>query len=238
MGDGTRKPARLVGSGMISVRRFSLQGSAWRQLTPMMEQVVHWINDQELPLGEPVPLHTVGMRSALIAETAFRRAAVGAPLFPENDDAERAAAAMISLLPRGQFGEATLTEHEQFEASLIQQNLMRFSNTLGDAEYFPFIPGCGVVNNSTGDIISFSHLVEVKTVSRPFRSTDLRQLLTYCAMMRASNIPIETVSLYNPRRAYRFTDDLDDLSFGVCGRSSVELLQDIIGTMVGFQVSA
>ncbi|MEV4343551.1 hypothetical protein AB0J83_03600 [Actinoplanes sp. NPDC049596] len=204
----------------------------------MMEQVVHWINDEELPLGRPVPLSTVGMRSALIAETAFRRAAVDAPLFPENDDAEQAAAAMISQLPRGQFGDATLTESEKSETRLIQQNLTRFSSTLGDAEYFPSIPGCGVVNNSIGDILSFSHLVEVKTVSRPFRSTDLRQLLTYCAMLRASDIPIETISLYNPRRAYRFTDDLEDLSFGLCGRSAVELMQDIINTMVGFQVSA
>lgn len=223
---------------MISVRRFSLQGSAWRQLTPMMEQVVRWINDEVLTLGRPVPLTTSGMRSALVAETAFRRAAVGAPLFSKDDDAERAAAAMISLLPRGQFGDAVLTDIEGLEASLIQQNIQRFGKTVNEAKYFPHVPGCGVVNNSTADILGLSHLVEVKTVSRPFRSTDIRQLLIYCAMLQASGTSIELISLYNPRRAYRFTGDLDGLSFSVCGRSSVELMQDIIDMMVGFQVSA
>ncbi|WIM97635.1 hypothetical protein ACTOB_001176 [Actinoplanes oblitus] len=204
----------------------------------MMEQVVRWINDQEVPFGRAVPLSTMGTRSALIAETAFRRAAVGASLFPADDDAERASAAMISLLPRGQFGDAVLSPGEQLEVGLIQRNLMRYAEVLGNPEYFPKIPGCGVVNNSIGDIYSFAHLVEVKTVSRPFRSTDLRQLLTYSAMMRASGIAVEKLSLYNPRRAYRFTADLDEISLSLCGRSSVELMEDLIDTMIGFQVSA
>jgi hypothetical protein len=223
---------------MISARRFTLQGSAWNQLTPMMEQVVRWINENEFPSGRPVRLLTSGTRSALVAETAFRRAAVNAPLTSVNDEAERAAAAMISLLPRGQFGDRELTTKERLEASLIQHNLMRFATTLSDPEFFPRIPGCGVVNNSLGDIYASGHLIEVKTVSRAFRSTDLRQLLTYSAMLHASGITVDTLTLYNPRRGYQFTENIDNVSFSVCGHPSVELIHGLINTMVGFQVSA
>jgi hypothetical protein len=223
---------------MISVRRFSLQGSVWRQITPMMEQAVRWINEHEEPLGRPVPLSIQGSRSALVAEVAFRRVAVGAPIAHQDEDAERAAAALIALLPRGQFGDEVLSDAERLEASLIQNNLIQYTGVLIDPEYLFAVPGCGVVNHAIGDIYCRNILTEVKTVARPFRSQDLRQLLTYAAMMRASGKNVESLSLYNPRRARVFSDSIDDVAHNVCGKPAVELLEELVDAMVGFQVSA
>lgn len=223
---------------MISVRRFSLQGSIWRRHAPMMEQVVRWINENELQAGVPVRATHDGYRSAVIAETAFRRAAVGAPLGEDDVGAEQAAARMVSLLPRGQFGVLPLSESERLEVSLIQQNLLNFARTMTQATYFYPVPGCGVVDSAHGDIADSNHLVEVKTVVRPFRGTDLRQVLIYGAMRYASGLEVEEISLFNPRRARVFSCSFDDISFAVSGRAGVELVHDLIDAMVGFQVSA
>ncbi|MFJ6196201.1 hypothetical protein [Micromonospora sp. NPDC092111] len=223
---------------MISVRRFSLQGSIWRQHAPMMEQVVRWINENESTFGRRVRVTHDGRRSAVIAETAFRRAAVNAPLFEQDEAAERAAGDLISLLPRGQFGDLPLTASERLEVVLIQQNLLRLANTLEVPAYFYPVPGCGVVNSAFGDMADGSHLIEIKTVARPFRGTDLRQMLIYCAMKYASNQSVDEISLYNPRRARLFTSSLDEISFAVSGRTGVELVNDLVDAMVGFQVSA
>ncbi|MEU8179646.1 hypothetical protein AB0B86_02585 [Micromonospora sp. NPDC049047] len=203
-----------------------------------MEQVVRWINENELQLGEAVDVAHDGYRSAVIAETAFRRAAVGAPLGEDDLEAERSAAGLISLLPRGQFGELPLTESERLEVSLLQQNLVTLAHTMAEPVYFYPVPGCGVVDSAYGDMLDLSHLVEVKTVVRPFRGTDLRQVLIYCAMRYASGLEVDDISLFNPRRARLFSCSFDDIAFAVSGRAGVELVHDLIDAMVGFQVSA
>ncbi|MFG1949944.1 hypothetical protein [Micromonospora sp. NPDC048830] len=204
----------------------------------MMEQVVRWINENESPFGRPVRLNHDGRRSAVIAETAFRRAAVDAPLFEHDEAAERAASDLISLLPRGQFGDVPLAESERLEVVLIQQNLLRLAGTLHGPVYFYPVPGCGVVSSAFGDMADGDHLIEVKTVARPFRGTDLRQVLIYCAMKYASSQTVDEISLYNPRRARLFRSSLDEIAFAVSGRAGVELVNDLVDAMVGFQVSA
>ncbi|MFI6068125.1 hypothetical protein ACIA47_23050 [Micromonospora sp. NPDC051227] len=203
-----------------------------------MEQVVRWINENELQLGVPVHVTHDGYRSAVIAETAFRRAAVGAPLGEDDVEAERAAASLVSLLPRGQFGDLPLSQSERLEVSLIQQNLLTLAQTMTDPTFFYRVPGCGVVNSAYGDMADSNHLVEVKTVVRPFRGTDLRQILIYSAMRYASGLEVEEISLFNPRRARLFSCSFDDIAFAVSGRAGVELVHDLIDAMVGFQVSA
>lgn len=224
---------------MISARRFSLQGSVWRQRTPMMEQLVRWINTRSLPFGRPVNVGNKPNRSALISETAFRRAAVGAPLFRHDDDeSEDAARELLLLLPRGLYGEAVLTDAERLEVDLVQQNILHYVSTLAQVEYFYSVPGCGVVNAAIADIVDAGGITEIKAVGRAFRGTDLRQLITYAAMLYASGSSVERLSLYNPRKAILFSGGLDEISLSVCGRSSVELMQDLVDDMIGFQVSA
>jgi hypothetical protein len=223
---------------MISARRFSLQGSVWRQHAPMIEQVVRWINSREVQFGRPIRVSGNANRNGLIAETGFRRAAVNAPLFDKDDGAEREARSLLALLPRGQFGDIPLSESERLEATLIQQNTAHYVATLENPRYFHPVLGCGVVDSALGDIIHSGGLVEIKSVVRPFRGTDLRQILVYATMKYASGSMVEGVSLYNPRRARLFSSSLDEMAYGVCGRSAVELMQDLVDSMVGFQVSA
>jgi hypothetical protein len=223
---------------MISARRFSLQGSVWRQHAPMMEQVVRWINSHEVVFGRPVRVSQHANRNGIVAETAFRRAAVNAPLFERDEEAESEARRLLALLPRGQFADAELAETERLEASLIQQNIARYAATLQEVRYFHPVPGCGVVDAAVGDLIHAGGIAEIKAVERAFRGTDLRQVLIYATMKYASGSTVDEISLYNPRRARLFSSTLDDIAFGVSGRSAVELVQDLVDAMVGFQISA
>ncbi|GAA2389044.1 hypothetical protein GCM10010432_54840 [Catellatospora methionotrophica] len=203
----------------------------------MMEQLVRWINLHETSYGRQVMVQNHPNRNALIAETAFRRAAVEAPLFEENLDAEVKASEMLALLPRGQFGDLPLTRSERTETTLVQQNIQLYCGNLADPKFFYSVPGCGIVDAAFGDIKDEGHLAEIKAVTRPFRSTDIRQLLTYSAMLYASGRSVDRLSLYNPRRARLFTTTLNEVSFSVGGRSGSELMQDLIDSMVGMQVS-
>ncbi len=76
-------------------------------------------------------------------------------------------------------------------------------------------------------------LFEVKIAARPFRASDFRQLITYCALMAASGASPDVVGLVNPRLGTYFECRTDELAIDVAGLTANELLQQII-----FDVSA
>ena len=93
----------------------------------------------------------------------------------------------------------------------------------------PFFPGCGWVDDATGDVLVDHTLFEVKAGERQFRGTDLRQLLCYCALsFSAKTYDIETVCLINPRFGTFFQDDIETLCQKVAGLSAAEVLGEIV----------
>jgi hypothetical protein len=83
-----------------------------------------------------------------------------------------------------------------------------------------------------------TELIEIKTVTRPFRALDIRQAVTYSAMLYASNYAVERITLLNPRRARFVSMSLDEIAAATRGDSRVALMQDLVECMVGLQVSA
>lgn len=66
--------------------------------------------------------------------------------------------------------------------------------------FSPEIKGNGVLNTCFADLAVGKTLYEVKTVSRPFQSRDLRQLLVYLALEAATGVPRwDYGGLFNPR---------------------------------------
>jgi hypothetical protein len=69
------------------------------------------------------------------------------------------------------------------------------------ATFLPEIRGNGVLSSCFADLSIGKSLFEVKTVSRPFQSKDLRQLLVYLALQSATGERRwEDGGLFNPRR--------------------------------------
>ncbi|WP_433535056.1 hypothetical protein ACQPZK_23485 [Micromonospora sp. CA-249363] len=229
----------MESSDLISAKEFAHHTSVWRQCAPMLDRVARWLNTQQVSLGRAVVNTSAPQRNALLAETAFLTAAsVYDSTGLTGRHAAQAARTALQFLPRGEFARADLDYEELSEVEKLSDKILRFAEGLPSASFSPQIPGCGVVARCTGDMASPSQLIEIKTVTRPFRGTDLRQLLTYTAMLYAKGEAIDNVTLLNPRRARYVTVSVEMLAQGSSGKAKAEIMQDLIDAMVTLQVSA
>lgn len=92
----------------------------------------------------------------------------------------------------------------------------------------PIFPGCGLIDHSEADVLSDLTLYEVKTVERGFRSNDIRQLITYCALNSLSRKhEVKKIGLFNPRKGVSFELDLELVSREISGKTANDLFEDI-----------
>src|SRR5688572_23421659 len=68
------------------------------------------------------------------------------------------------------------------EATALAKRHVRFFRRKGDLGLLPRFPGCGWLGECAGDVLAEGTLFEVKAGQRAFRSTDVRQVLIYCAL--------------------------------------------------------
>ena len=224
---------------MISVNTFVRHSSVWMQVTPGLEPVLRAANTFQEPIGPPVSSLGRSERNALLAETAFLLAATGFPGQDyERNELESKARDFLLNLPHSSGVEAALSPEEWLEVSDLARVTQRYTARLENAVFSPRIPGCGVVDSATADVLAEKELVEIKTVTRPFQANDLRQSLTYAAMLYASGRRIDHITLLNPRRARAVRLSISEIAAATRGDSDVELMQALIEWMVGLQVSA
>ncbi len=229
----------MAGADLISVNAFVRHSSVWLQITPAMDPVVRAANSFQGYLGAPVPSLSDSGRNALIAETAFLLAGAGFPTeLYQRYDLEAKARAFLLKLPHSAGAEAQLSSDEWLEVALLAQVTRRYAAGLHQPVFSPAIPGCGVVDAATGDLLAGRELVEIKTVTRPFHANDVRQTLTYAAMLYASEYEVDLITLLNPRRARVFNMSIGEIAAITRGDSAVELMQDLMEWMLDLQVSA
>jgi hypothetical protein len=88
--------------------------------------------------------------------------------------------------------------------------------------------GCGIVSPCEGDYLVGETLFEMKYGWHGFRTVDVRQVLTYCALNMASKQhAIASLGLINPRIGRHFVLGLDEAAEQLSGSSSAALLQKI-----------
>lgn len=221
---------------MISASTFVRQSSVWTQVAPYMEPTIRAA--KEIRLGAAVPSGSDSKRNPLIAETAFLVA--GSNFEGESYNKNmlgRKAREFLPVSSRKVATAAELSPDEWLEVGLLARVTQRYTSILPEAVFSPSIPGCGVIDVAIADVIAGSELVEIKAVTRPFRPYDLRQALTYAAMLYSSDYAINHITLLNPRRARLVKMSIRKIAAGVRGGSAVELLQDLIQSMTDFQVS-
>ncbi|WP_149202870.1 hypothetical protein [Actinotalea subterranea] len=191
------------------------------------------------PVGAPVP--TVGgepANNSLIAEIAFGLVAADcALLVPIEASVEARVREYLNRFRSHPPGDVDLDDDEQQECVALAKSLRSLLDGLGPVEFYPLVPGCGVVDAARADVTFGSALGEVKSVSRPFRASDLKQLLTYCAMAHAAGGGYDEVVLLNPRRGTRVAVSTEFLCRATSGLTSTELFDEIQRAMVGLQTS-
>lgn len=223
---------------MISATDFAKQPSVWRELAPMLDHVARWLNSQQGSVGGWVQPVSLPPRHSLIAETAFRLAAGGfVTTSSELSALEDSVQEYLLKLPRGSAAVSRLTDREWGEVEGLASNIRVFVERYSSVEFSPAVPGCGVVDGCNADIVADDMIVEVKAVLRPFRVSDLRQTLTYSALLHAVDARPKSVGLLNPRRGRAVTVALDVVAAGASGLGAVELMESLVDAMTGLQIS-
>lgn len=239
-------------SERIAVRGFE---SVWRTRLPMLTPAfMASFNRQFVKRivrgGKPLPAVPASPDSDspdLVAELGIQiaRSAVEARVGPEDvagDQSSLRAAWLrsLELVNRYEGGKpdpasVPLGSGHARDALRLAQALSAFLNQFDDPpDFAPHIPGAGALSRCEADLAVGPMLVEVKTVSRSFRSLDLRQLLVYLALDRNGGDPRWTRGcLVNPRRALWADFDTDWLARRLAGRPAVEVFGDLIDAFAG-----
>lgn len=229
---------------MIDASSFASHHNAfWSEHTPTSEHFVRRLN---LEWSErwcpPMPKPKDEIRPALVAEFAFSKFCQfvsGARDVGEKEALEEAISRLRPLVddPSSLASPVTVTEGKEV-AKILDCLRGYFGSRREKMLLRPVFYGCGYVDSSEGDIITGQSLFEVKTVDRPFRSIDIRQLVTYVSLNHLSRqFSVEKLGIFNPRRGVYFEMPVDTICYEISGQSSQELFDAIIHAISSGDIS-
>jgi len=149
-----------------------------------------------------------------------------------------AAACELAILYEQPVGNAPLElNHEQFVVGyMFAQNYERLfqgANTTS-IEFWPMVPGSGLLPACRCDVSVENTLYEVKTVNRRYHSKDIRQVFIYLALQSATGARRWTqAALFNPRLSTIAQFDVDVLVGQLSGgRPALEVFDELISRFI------
>lgn len=232
---------------MIGASAFSSTFTAfWSAATPACEHFVRQLNLRHYVRHLPPMTTAVKGNRPYIAEYAFclfieRRWPRDASASARSQEAAaRRGAAQRLRAFTGREGKVdeNLDRDQKNEVRMIAKRLDNFFNESGVYVPRPVFRGCGFLDKSEADILKNQTLYEIKTVDRPFRSADIRQLLMYSALNYLFPLgEIKNIALYNPRLGIYFDMPLEDVVREVSGRTPLSLFDEIFETISDGSIS-
>ena len=225
--------------------------SFWNSQTPMCEHFVRRVNLEGLRrFASPVVTREQSKRRALIAEYAFSlfvALRIGSGIFqPKKQRSEleqeawRAARSRLApYVSRGVDLDGAFNEEERVEVEAIFSRLTGFfARSKAPLFLRPVFAGCGYVDASEGDAVLGGTIYEIKTVERPFRSSDVRQVITYAALNSKSHqYLVNKIGLLNPRSGKFCSFDFEFVCAEIAGTSAQELFMTIIDAISSGEIS-
>lgn len=251
MGQIENQSERMENSALIDASQFADSFNAfWNENAPTCEHFIRRLNTGGLTRFEPPMSKTIAANRAVIAEFGFSMFVEFSKASSPNDAAlsreeiERLSWTqtrhrLSAFASQGMELSQNFTEIERHEVKTISESLYNFfTKERQIITLRPVFAGCGYVDASEGDVISDDVIYEVKTVERPFRSIDLRQVLTYAALNFSSRqFDLKKVGLLNPRSGLFCELLLDVVCEEISGKKSEEFLSTIVETISGGEFS-
>lgn len=201
---------------MISERDIAEKFSAvWHLNFPLLtSNYIRVFNETQLEKINLVSIESSeGVRYDLVSETAFNISRIRIEETIQTDDILSDPDRKMLLLSdtaksiwkSGNYSKAdlVLTEKEIEDVRSISDNLLEFIESFngGNVEFRPKLKGYSFIPNLDADISIDDTLFEVKTVTRNFKSSDLKQLFIYLALKQVSGSQNwKYAGLYNPRK--------------------------------------
>lgn len=227
-------------SSLITEKRFaSSHHDFWHDLLPMGEHYIRTANLNFTRYCSPLAAISPPL-NGVISELAFRLFvySITHSVALENISSSIVTAeadnAVTFIRRFRQYGRTPVRPPQALEANEALQLARRVqfffsTRAAGPLTCKPAFQGCGWLNECEGDVLGGNTLYEIKAADRLFRMLDVRQLLTYSALnYAAKKYEIDAISLVNPREGIYVTENLNALCQAVAGRSSIEVLGEII----------
>jgi hypothetical protein len=183
----------------------------------------------------PIPIRELHNRSDLVSEIAFSAAQKLCVLNefdaylslgdPKLASAIIAASERIGRLKNQKIQMLPSEEELQEADDLLKVYFEFFRSSEHRLEFRPKFPGLGILSATEADICSHTYICEVKTVTRGISMSDIRQLLTYCALGLASDRSSWVDGLFfNPRSAVYYRFDIRGMLTYLSGRDHLEAI--------------
>lgn len=235
-GLASSKAGKLSAPSMINEKHLASHFSNfWRASLPNLEAVLRAMNLGYDRYFRPLAPATDPRRRDLVSETGFR--AFGLQLRDKGYRLEHIPEAFAQALQylrqevsHGIDVEAPSTLEAE-EVKIISERITDFVRTFGRGarvRYMPRYAGHGLLSSCEGDLEIDNSLIEVKYVDRPFRTSDLRQILCYSALRYfRETSTYENVWIYNGLRGTAVKVGLDELVNGAGGRSKEEFFWEL-----------
>jgi len=235
---------------MISEVTFSTKrASLWQALAPNSERFIRRINMNLNRFGVPILGGVEASRRGYLNEVAFHLAKqaypdLGAAVYDDVSwsavNEARGRLEKFEDIKPDDLREPTAEEWQ--EIFRVARSFSRFvaDQSAGSllVKFAPTSRGCGLLDACAGDILIGNKLFEVKAGDRPYRSSDLRQLLTYCSLNSVDHShEIKSVGCVNPRHGTYFCIEVDLLALELSSKSATELFAEIIYLLSGGDIS-
>jgi hypothetical protein len=219
-------------TAMISETSFS-RGftSFWTEYTPWLGDFVSSIN-KGIAYRTQVPIEltedsTHRSTNNVIAFTLFKNI-----IESDNskiDDAYKEAQKIVSNYPRNNLDTYSLTDdYAKIIDKLATRLVNRYENK--EIEIYPQFNGCGIMESCQGDLYYKNTLAEIKAGDRATKSSDIKQVITYCALdwLSGNSFDIQNIEIYNPRQGILWESELSDLILSISSLPMEDLF-DFIG---------
>jgi hypothetical protein len=190
----------LGAANMISERQFAqLFNNFWHPLLPGSRALLKTVNQQVYQFSDRVTqVANTGTR-AISSELGFRlfvsctKGELSGPLSISDPRVQeigietaryigRLAGPSVMTAGDGAVDDATLND-ALVECRQLELFASKIPKNWAPLIVQPRVPGCGIVESCAADLLAGEALFEVKSRAGPFEQADLRQLLTYAALM-------------------------------------------------------
>jgi hypothetical protein len=225
----------------MNERQFSsLYSGFWLASLPNLEAITRALNYGYTRFQRPLRSRIDPQRRDLVSETAFRLAGLrlsdpDAKISGQMmDDAEEQARTYlrdaptvpVEAIPRLNFSERS--EVRTLAHRTLLFSLLRRTDEPRAVTFMPPFSGHGALEPCSGDLVlDGKEIVEIKCVDRTFRSSDLRQVLTYSALQYFSEgSTFDLATVFNPLKGTYITASLDELIFGAGGKTKEEFFHE------------
>lgn len=234
---------------MISERNIAEKFSVvWKQNFPLLtpnfmrvfnETQINLINTHSVLTTEEIRYDLVSEAAFNLSELVIRNKITAIDYFSDNKNfnnlIEQTAKVIWktgSLLAE----DIKLTDYEFQEILKISDNTIEFiTKTKKETiEFRPKLKGYGFIPDLEADLSLDDTLYEVKTVTRNFKSSDLKQLFIYLALRQVSEgINWKYAGLYNPRKGTFCVFNVKSLIYNLTGgKTTNEAFETLLNGLV------